>query len=197
MSTKRRSKLKDWSTRDLLVVGVLGIVFGLIGAPLQAVWAMLEMTLGPVGSRVVVGIFWAGPLMAAYIVRRPGTAFLAALLFCLVQVPLSAHGWGALGMIASIGIPTELTFTVTRYRHYGLASMMIRGALSALVGLVFHAIGFGYANLSPWILIGSAIVQLATGAILGGWLAKALADAVAKAGVLSGYAVGQAQQQDV
>jgi energy-coupling factor transport system substrate-specific component len=41
------------------------------------------------------------------------------------------------------------------------------------------------------------VVFVASGALIGGALAKALADAIAKTGVLAGFAIGQEQRDEV
>jgi energy-coupling factor transport system substrate-specific component len=178
-----------------LVTAAIGIVFGLIAAPLVWLWSTLEMLTGPIGSRIIIGIFFAGPLMAAYIVRRPGAAFLATVIFSLVQVPLTPYGWGTLAMIVTNGVPTEAAFAIARYRRWGMPAMMSIGVAVALVGFLAHAFMAGYFNLAPWVIIVSALVQIATGAILGGWLSKTMADAIARSGVLSGYAVSETLEE--
>lgn len=193
--TPKKSSLMSWSTRDLLIVAVIGIVFGLIAAPLVWLWSTLEMLTGPIGSRIIIGIFYTGSLMAAYIVRRPGAAFFATVIFSLVQVPLTPYGWASLAMAVINGVPIELAFAIVRYRRWGMPTMMIIGASVALVGFALHALMAGYLNLEPWVVIVSALVQIATGAFLGGWLAKVLVDSIAKSGILSGYAVSEVQEE--
>jgi energy-coupling factor transport system substrate-specific component len=192
---EKKAGLGGWNTRDLLVAAVIGIVFGLIAAPLVWLWSTLEMLTGPIGSRIIIGIFYTASLMAAYIIRRPGAAFLATFIFSLVQVPLTPYGWASLAMVVINGVPVELAFAIVRYRRWSMPIMMTIGASVALLGFVAHAFMAGYLNLAPWVVVVSALVQIATGAFLGGWLAKVLVDSIAKSGVLSGYAVGEVQEE--
>jgi energy-coupling factor transport system substrate-specific component len=188
---QKKGGLASWSTRDLLVTAVIGIVFGLIAVPTLWVFTTLEMFTGPVGSRILIGIFFVPGLMAPYIIRRPGAAIIAQLIAALVQVPFSPYGWAVLMMVVTNGLPCELAFLLTRYKKYTLPTMMIAGVLVALPGFFMHAFSFGYFNLAPGVIVGSIVVQIISGALLGGWLAKALADAVAKTGVLASFAIGQ------
>jgi energy-coupling factor transport system substrate-specific component len=66
-----------------------------------------------------------------------------------------------------------------------------------VIGFYGHAVNFGYFNLAPSVLTASVIVQIISSGILGGWLAKTLADAIAKTGVLNSFAIGQALQEEV
>lgn len=194
---EQKKGLKGWSTRDLLVVAVIGIVFGLLTIPVHLVVTSLEMLSGPIGSRVIVGIFFVPGLMAPYIVRRPGAALLATLISSLVQVPANPYGWAVIALSLVNGVPVEVAFLVTRYRRFSLVMMMITGALVVVPGYFGHAAGFGYANLSLAVVVGGLVMAMVSTAVLGGWLAKALADAIARTGVLNSFAIAQAQQEDI
>jgi energy-coupling factor transport system substrate-specific component len=192
-----QSGLKGWSTQDLLVTAVVGIVFGLLIIPIHMFIAYLEMLAGPIVSRSLVGVFFVPGLMALYITRRPGAAIIATLISSLVQVPLSPQAWAVLSLVFVNGIPMELPFLVTRYRNYSTAMMVISGALVAIPNYVARAAVFGYLNLSPVVVIVAGVMTMASAAFWGGWLSKVLADAIAKTGVLSGFAIGQAQQEEI
>jgi ABC-type thiamin/hydroxymethylpyrimidine transport system permease subunit len=55
---------------------------------------------------------------------------------------------------------------------------------------------FGGFNLEPGLIVRLYVGNFVATAI-GGALAKALADAVAKTGVLNSFAIGQAQQEEI
>lgn len=196
ISGKKNSLLK-WNTKDLLVTAVLGIVFGLVSLPLIWVFITIGWLTGPIGSRVIVGIFFIAGLIAPYIIRRPGTALIAQFFASLVQIPFSPYGWMILIMVITNGLPCELMFLATRYKKFSLPFMMFTGAVVSIPGYFMHAFTFGYFALSPSIIIGALLIQVLSGALLGGWLSKSLADAVAKTGVLSTYSVGKEQQEEV
>ncbi len=193
----KTSGLRGWSTRDLLVTAVIGIVFGLVAVPLQWAFTSLEMFTGPIGSRVLIGIFYTPAFMAVYIIRRPGAALIATVIAALVQAPLNPYGWAVLVMGLTNGVPIELAFLITRYHRYGLPMLLISAAAVGVVGFLGHATSFGYFNLAPVVLIASVVVQIISSALLGSWLAQALSDAIAKTGVLDSFAIGQAQQEEI
>jgi energy-coupling factor transport system substrate-specific component len=90
---KEKRGLRAWTTRDLLVTAVIGIVFGLVAIPIQMVFTSLEMLTGPIGSRILIGIFYTPALMALYIIRRPGAAVLTRLIIALASVAFTPWGW--------------------------------------------------------------------------------------------------------
>ncbi|PIE82506.1 MAG: hypothetical protein CSA11_00140 [Chloroflexi bacterium] len=195
--TEKKSGLKGWSTRDLLVTAVIGIIFGLLTAPLHLLVTSVEMFASPIASRIVVGVFFIPGFMVPYIIRRPGSAILGTIILCLVQVPINPYGWGVLAMIITNGVPMEIAFLVTRYKKFSYAMMMITGALVIIPGYTAHAVSFGYANLPPVVVIVGGLVAIVSTAVLGGALAKALADQIAQTGVLNSFAIGQANQEEI
>ncbi len=196
LSDKKRG-LAGWSTRDLLVTAVIGIIFGLITIPVQWAFTSLEMLASPIGSRILAGILFTPALMAAYIIRRPGAATIANLIAAIVQVPFNPFGWAVVAMGMMVSLPIDLAFAITRYKKYTLSMMMITGALAMIPGFLMHAVTAGYLNLSPAIVIGALVMGMISAALLGGWLAKALADAIAKTGVLNSFAIGKEMVKEV
>ncbi len=192
-----RKNLMKWDTRDLLVTAVIGVAFGLIS--IGPIWLFLTLgwLTGPVGSRVIIGIFFTVGLIVPYIIRRPGAAIMGQFFSALVQVPLSPYGWMVLVMVITNGLPCELMFLSTRYKKYTISFMMLAGAVVAIPGYFIHAHAFGYFSLSNIVIVGALLVQILSGALLGGWLAKFLADSIAKTGVLSNYILGQEIQEEI
>lgn len=86
----------------------------------------------------------------------------------------------------------ELPFLLTRYRFYGLPMLLVAGALSNLGTVLIQVPLAGGVNLAPGIWVFVVLVALVSGAI-GGWLAKLLADAISRTGVLRGTAIASDQ----
>ena len=176
-----RRGLAAWSTRDLLVLVVIALVFGLITAPLFTLSPIIDATLGPVLKRLTSGIFLVPSLLAAYTLRRPGAALLCAVLVGLVQVPFTPLGLILVFGQAVFGILYELPFLIARYRRYGLTMMLVSGAV---LGLILGAIDFvpnGGPALAPLAQVMFIVLNTLSGA-LGGLLAKWLADTIARSG---------------
>jgi energy-coupling factor transport system permease protein len=194
-STGRNKSLAAWSTRDLLVVAAIGAALGVALIPVTYLGLTLMATLGPFLYALSTSLSRVPSVMTMYVVRRPGAAVLGALVAGLVQVPFTPTGWVILVAFAFSGAACELPFLLTRYRRFGLPTLMISGAVAALLGLALQYVPFGYGNLALLVQLALILTAAAGGALITGGLAKLLADALAKTGVLSGYAVGQKRQE--
>jgi len=63
-----------WSTRDLLVLAAIALVFALALLPLFVFSPLLDALLGPVLKRITSGLLFLPALLAATLLRRPGAA---------------------------------------------------------------------------------------------------------------------------
>lgn len=196
VSEERRGRgLSSWSTRDLLVVATLGVTLGVALVPVLYASLPLQAALGPLFQVLVAGLFSLPGIMALYITRRPGAALVNGIFVGLVQVPLTPFGWTVLIGAFSGALACEAPFFTTRYRRFGLPMLITAGALAGLLGLALVYVPLGYAALAPAVQVVLVLGTAASGALLGGLLAKMLADALAKTGVLSGYQIGSQRRQ--
>lgn len=196
-TTIPRRGMLAWTTRDLMVLVAFALVFGLLLTGMSYVVALTAGLLTPMLGNALFGGIWLLPsLMASYILRRPGTALLMALLYSLVQVPLSPYGIAVMfgGVIG--GVCYELPFLITRYRRYGLAMLVGGGGLANLATVAISGLMQGGLNLAPGLLLGVAVAGFASGA-LAGWLSKLLADSLVRAGLLGGTALGRERSAEV
>jgi energy-coupling factor transport system substrate-specific component len=89
------------------------------------------------------------------------------------------------------GLACEAIFFLWgRWENYRLSALMGAGVAAALISFVHDYPLYGFAQLAPGMQITLLIVRLISGAVLGGWLAKSLGDALAKTGVLDNYPIG-------
>ncbi len=189
--------LKDWNTRDILVTAAIAVVFGLVLAGATQIAVTLYAAITPAFADVIMmPVFILPGLFTPYILRKPGAAFLTNLLTGLVLAPFSPYGFmHVFGMVIN-GITCELPFLITRYRRWGLIMLMVAGSLVAVIQFAISGIMGSLVNLTPILLLGLTAAQL-VGGVLSGLMAKALADAIAKTGVLSGFAIAQETVEEV
>jgi energy-coupling factor transport system substrate-specific component len=192
MSGRKRA-LAGWSTRDLLVVAAIGAALGAALIPFIYVILALQAA-GPVVVWTATGLFAVPNLMALYITRRPGAGLVSGIFVGLVQTPFNPAGWVIVSSTLLFGLGAELPFLFTRYRRYGLTFLVVAGAVACVPPLAFVYVPTGLMNLSLAVQIGIILTTLLSGALLGGLLAKALSDTLARTGVLSGYAVGNREE---
>lgn len=77
--------LKDWSTKDLLVVAAIAVALGLVLVPVNyALGALFALSL--LIYALFTGAYFLPCLASMYIVRHPGAALVGGIFAGLVQV---------------------------------------------------------------------------------------------------------------
>jgi energy-coupling factor transport system substrate-specific component len=188
-STQQKG-LATWNTRDILVAAVIPVVLGVILIPVLLYTHALMMVIPPFVNGLSTGLWVIAGIMVPYIIRRPGSAFLGALLVGLIEGPFSPFGWIILLLQVAVGVFCEIPFALTRYRTYTLLFLCCAGAIGNLGPVVINYALYHSASLAPAAQITSIVAHLLGGA-LGGLVAKLLADALAKTGALSSYSLGR------
>ena len=138
-----------------------------------------------------VGFWMIGGTLVAYVVRRPGAAFMGEMVAALVEAPLVP--WGITTLISGLvqGLPAEAAFALTRYRNWGLGVLMAAGALAAVGGFLQEYYPYGMSERLLWVQLASLGLRIVGGAVLGGWLAKLTGDALVETGTLEGMPVAE------
>lgn len=187
--------VREWDTRDLLIVAALGIVPGLALLPVVFAGFAIRAAFGPVVTALYSGLFYAPGLMALYIVRKPGAAILNGIFVALVWIPLTPFGIAVTipTLVARVG--SELPFLATGYRQYDRAMLLVGGAAGGLLSLAVIYLPFSYQRLPLAVQFGLIAGNGVSGAVLGGLVPKMLADNLADTGVLSTYSIVRADSE--
>ena len=196
-TTEQKRGLKAWTTRDLLVTAVIGIVFAIIMASVMNFGLVLWAAVTPLLAVAVFnGVFVMAGMTAPYIVRRPGAAILSELSTGLAMSPFTSYGFGAIFGRLMEGVVYELPFLVTRYRRYDWLPMMLGGILGGTAFFLMSMAVYGAQNLATGFLIGLLLINTASCA-LGVVLSRKLSHAIARSGVLSGFALSEELQEEI
>ena len=185
----QKRRLVNWSTRDILVTAVVGIVFGLFLTGANYVYLFLIAPFGPIVQWSWNGLWFIPPLFMVYVSRKPGSGFLASVIAGLVQIPFTPFAATAVLGGVIFGVIAELTlFIFTRYRSFGFVRMALVGLVSGVI--LVAALGSLY-KIFALDALAVLLTLLATvvGCIVCAVLARVLADAVARTGVFSGMAL--------
>ncbi|WP_299279335.1 ECF transporter S component [uncultured Georgenia sp.] len=189
--TERRAPF--WELKDLMLMVVLGVVFGFVYWVLVQAWNGLAVLMGPAGDLaqhvLLGGWLIVAPIVIA-VVRRPFAGVVAEVIASVVEVIFLGSPVGPTLMIAAAiqGLGSELPFMVTRYRRFGWTVFALSGLLGA--GLVFFYSAFRAGWYGQDILLLRLGMQLVSGAVLGGLLAKVVVDGLARTGVVDNFAIG-------
>lgn len=179
-----------WTLREILIVAVLGAVFGVLYLAWVQVWLIAQAIFGPVTMDVVMGFWFIVSIIAAAIIRKPGAALLSELLAALVQVLLGSPA-GLLLLVTGLvqGAGAEVVFAATRWRNYRLPVLMAAGVGAAVFSFIYTWIRFDYGALAPGLLVTMFVLRCLSGALLGGLTGHLVTEALYKTGVLSGLAI--------
>ncbi len=175
-----------WSTKDILITGMIGVVFAFVLLAVTFAYFPLAAILGPAYSRITDGIFMIPGLLALYLIRKPGAALVSMTIGGLVMLPFSPYGLIGIVWAAIAGIECEVPFLAVLYRKYSTLFLMISGSIATVISTLLEYPLYGHAALT----IGVQITMLAVSAIggaIGGLFSKLLGEAMLKAGFLAEY----------
>lgn len=188
----RNSKVA-WHTKDILITGMIGVVFAFVLLGVTFAYFPLAAVLGPAYSRITDGLFMIPGLMALYLIRKPGAGLIAMTIGGLVMLPFSPYGLIGIVWAAAAGLECEAPFLAVRYRKYSVSFLMIGGAIATIISTLLEYPMYGHAALAIGVQF-TMIAVSAFGGALGGLLAKWLADRMLKAGFLAQYRITSAGQ---
>ncbi|WP_036970292.1 ECF transporter S component [Promicromonospora kroppenstedtii] len=189
---RRRARLP---LRDIVLMVMLGVVFGFLYWALVQAWNGLAVAMGPAGDlaqHVLLGGWLLVAPIAVAIIRKPFVGIIAEVIASVVEVVFLGSPVGPLLLVAAAiqGAGSELPFALTRYRKFGWGVYALSGLLGA--GLVFVWSAFRFDWYGQDILALRLGLQLVSGLVLGGLLAKVIVDRLHGTGVLDEFAIGRA-----
>ncbi|SFS35777.1 ECF transporter S component [Paenibacillus sp. 453mf] len=182
-----------WKLRDIIVLSSLSVVFAVIYLVFLQIGNLLTGVMGPMGYEVIFGIWFIVSIIAAYIIRKPGAAFLSETIAGIIEV-LIGNTTGPILIVSAMiqGLGAEAVFAAVRYRKYSLPVLMLSGIGAAVFSFAWGYFRSGFAALSPEFVIAMLGVRIISGALLAGLLGKWIADALVRTGVLRSFPVAKA-----
>ena len=184
-----------FTLKDLVLIVVLGVVFGFLYWALVQAWTGLSILLGPAGDlaqHVLLGGWLLVAPIAVAIVRTRFAGVIAEVLASVIEVVFLGSAVGPILLVVAAiqGAGSELPFGLRRYSSFGWGSYALSGLVGAGAVFLFSAFRFGWYGQDLFFI--RLLIQLASGVILGGLLAKVIVDALAKTGVVDNFAIGRA-----
>lgn len=188
--TPPRSRMA-WQLKDLVLLVVLGVVFGFLYWALVQGWVAASLVFGDLTEHFLAGGWLIVAPVAIAIIRRPFAGVVAELLAAVVEFVFLGSPVGPMLAIGALiqGAGSELPFAWTKYRKYSWWVYALSGVLGA--GLVFFWSAFRggwYGTDLFWIRF---VIQVLSGLILGGLLAKVLVGLIRRTGVVDNFAIGR------
>lgn len=188
MSEKQKF-FQAFTTSEIVILAVIGIVFGVGGTPMVFVGRFLMTALGTwgwIGFAMILGWFYLAGVLGSYIVRKPGAGIIGEVISGVAQV-LTGNPNGVIVLLTTFlqGFGADAAYAIFGYKKFGPLQVALAGILSSFLGTWIDAYFFGMLDIGLGFNIIAWIVRAISGAIFG-LLGMVIFKAVAKAGVLRG-----------
>ncbi len=177
----------NYSTRDLILVAVIGAIAGVVNTGTGIVWNAANAAGGPLAGAALQGAFMWAYLLAYFLVRKPGTMLMVGLIETAIEAVLgNPSGIQTLGWGFTQGVGAEVVMAITGYSSFSPIAFALAGAAASQFGTVWTAYLFGWDSTPEivnqyWL---AAPINLISGAILSGLLGYWIGQAVAKTGLV-------------
>ncbi len=195
-------KLSDqykWTTLDIVMVAVVGVVFAVLYWAYNQLFAFLFpfISASPVTIQAFVGFWFIAGTVAACIIQKPGAALMGEVIAAIISMLLGSI-WGVWILVSGLvqGAATEAVFAGFRWKKFNYLTVSLAGVVTALVSFFFpESVTEGYLQYRVLIIIAMLVVRSISGGLLGGAAGKALTDAVARTGILRNFSIGKRNRQ--
>jgi ABC-type thiamin/hydroxymethylpyrimidine transport system permease subunit len=164
-----------YTTSDIIIIAVVAAISGVINTGISQIWNALN-TAGPLYGAILQGAFMWNYLLVFFLVRKPGSMLLVALLEVAMETLLgNPAGFGAFGWGLTQGLAAEAVMALVNYGVIGWWAFGLVGAAASQFGTVwtFQLYGWTYDQVTYWLAAG---IDLVSGFIFSGvfglWLAK-------------------------
>ncbi len=193
----------QWKLKDILMIAVCAILFGIIFLGCTYAGGILYGILTPVGMPSLgyepfYGVYFMAGAFGIYVMRKPGTGIVAEMLAAIIECLLGNY-FGPIIILSGLvqGVGFELIFALKKYKKFDTATMVEGAVICSVLTLIYNLIISGYNLIAVPVLALMLVVRIISAIVIDGFVTRILADRLAKAGVLKGYAIGQDTAQDL
>jgi energy-coupling factor transport system permease protein len=183
-----------WRVVDIVVVAVLGVLFGVVFWQWNVLWAALFTGAVNPLAYLVSGLWLVPAVLGALIIRKPGAAIASEVIAASVSALLGSV-WGLDTVLSGAiqGAGAEIVFAATLYRSFGLPTAMLASA-GAAVGEWLHDMAVYYPATALEVQAAYGLFMLVSGVVIAGLGSWLLAQALARTGVLAPFPSGRSQR---
>ncbi len=189
--------------KDVIMIGLISVVFAVIYLGAVHGSIALRTILTPFGlsvfaNEVLFGIWFMAATFAPYIIRKPGVAIIAEILASVIEV-LMGNMYGPIVFVSGFiqGAGAEVVFAGTKYKKFNMFTMFLASLGCTVFSFIWGFFRSGFFDLAPSLLVVMFAVRLLSAFIFSTLGSKLLADSLAKANVLKGYAIGEDLQESL
>ena len=174
-----------WRTRDIVVVAVIAVAFGVFFWAFGFVWSALA-PLGPL-QNILYGAWLLPAIVAPLIVRKPGAALFAEVVAAGLSALLGSQ-WSIDTLVSGVlqGGAAELVFLAFRYRNWSLPVVAL-ASLAAMAAAFVHDTVVYFATYDTAALAAIAVFMAISGLLILPLVATGLVNALRRSGALEGF----------
>lgn len=185
MTEKKKKSIFAYTTSEIVLLAVLGVVFGVANVFLGALPQWGGALLGPLFAGLLGGFVQISQVLGGYIVRRPGAATLTMMINVAVQF-LAGNPAGIIlfpfGFAQGFG--AELAFMLFGYKRFDLWVMLLAGGLASVGSQLMFVLFFTW-DPTTGSYLASVVIAFIAGVIEGGLIAYLLGKALERTGLIS------------
>lgn len=192
-----------WKLKDILMIAVCAVLFGAIFLGVTYAGGALSALLTPVGMPSLAyepfyGLYFMAVAFAVYVIRKPGVGIVAEILAAVIET-LMGNFFGPIIILSGFvqGAGFELIFALTKYKRFDRKTMILAAVICSCVTMVYNLIVSGYNLIALPVLALMLAVRMISAIVIDGLVTPKLADGLAKAGVLNGYAISRDLNADL
>jgi energy-coupling factor transport system substrate-specific component len=190
-------KTKVWQLKDIIMIGILAVLFGVIYLGAVQFGVLLGTLLTPFGlsifaNEIIFGIWFMAAAFAGYIIQRPGVATITEMIAALLEVFMGNY-YGPIIFVSGFvqGIGFDAGYAMYRYRRYDWRSLITGAVFATVLSYPWGIIRSNFSGLTWQILVGIFVVRLMSAIFFSAILVKLTLDRLEKSGVLASYPLGQ------
>lgn len=177
---------------EIILTFVLSGIVGILFWVWTFVWEFFSPFLKAVGANYLfVGFWMIGGLIPAFIIRKPGIAFIGEVFAAFIELLITQWGLSAIIWGVVQGIAAEVAFSIFLYKKWNFFTIEIAGMFSTLASYALDFFYSKYYALSSTIILVQIICAAISGLVLAGGLSYFLTIALKNTGVLSRYKIAK------
>src|SRR5512143_1022622 len=139
----------NYTTRDLLLIAVIGVISGVVNTGTGIVWNAVNAAGGPLAGAALQGAFMWAYLLAFFLIRKPGVMLAVGLIETAIEGFLgNPSGLATLGWGLTQGLGAEIVMAICYYGDFDWLAFGLAGAAASHFGTIWTAYLFGW-DTSP------------------------------------------------
>ncbi|MFD0898517.1 ECF transporter S component [Loigolactobacillus binensis] len=186
-----------WELKDVIMVGIASLVFGVIYIGAVQLGVLLGTLLTPLGLSVlanefIFGVWFMAAAFAGYILRKPGAATITEMIAALLEV-FMGNFYGPIIFVSGFvqGIGTEAGFAATRYHKFGWSSLIIGAVGATITSFIWGIVRSDFVDLKWQLLLAIFVIRLLSALLFSAVAVKLICDHLNTMGILNSYPIAQ------